>query len=138
MPIRHREEVLNVAVAECISERGMVAAPESIITGSGGPRAMPDVIMSFHGLRCVIEGKMGDARNARSQVASDIIDRVESGIAHVAIGIVYPGYLRETPHAELRSAIVGATLEFLVCSEAGNGEWKLYCPHEERHDITDP
>ena len=124
LPSRQREEVLNVVMAECISERGMAATPENIITISSRRRAMPDVIIVFRGLRCIIEGKMGDAQNAHRQVADDISDRIVNGIGHIAIGVVYPVHLREVIFANLPDAITSATLDFLVWSEAGSGEWK--------------
>ncbi len=85
---------------------------------------MPDVMVSFQGLRCVLEGKMGDTQNAQVDVADDIRDRIENGIAHIAIGVVYPVFLRNTSFANLHEALTNSTLDFLVCSEAGSGDWR--------------
>lgn len=123
MPNRQREEVLNVKLAECICERGMAAAPENILNTSRA-RAMPDVIVSVSGLRCMIEGKMGDVQNARALVEEDARERVASGIAHLAVAVVYPAPLRTTPFPALKTSIAQATLDFLVCSEAMTGNWK--------------
>ncbi len=85
---------------------------------------MPDVIVSLSGLRCIIEGKMGDAPNAHKQVEDDARDRIANGIGHIAIGIVYPIHLREATFSNLSNAIASATLDFIVWSEAGGGEWR--------------
>jgi len=121
---RQREEVLNVVLAECISEQGMVAAPETIVAAASRSRALPDVIVSFLGLRCVIEGKSGDVPGAREQVAADALSRVTNGIAYLAIGVVYPASLRSTDFGDVKAAMEDAELDFLVCSEAGRGDWQ--------------
>lgn len=123
MPRRQREEVLNVVLAECISELGMEAAPESIRAEASGRRAFPDVIVSFRGLRCCIEGKYSDVQDARKQVISDASERVESGIAHMAIGVLYPATLRQVAFSALKDEMRKASFEFLVCTETGNGHW---------------
>jgi hypothetical protein len=123
LPSRQREEVLNVKLAECICDRGMAAAPENILNTSRA-RAMPDVIVSVSGLRCMIEGKMGDVQNARELVAKDARERVATGIAHLAVAVVYPAFLRQTPFMEVKGKLADATLDFLVCSEAMEGNWK--------------
>jgi len=120
MPPRQREEVLNVTLATLIAARGMAAAPETITT----KHEMPDVIATFRGLRCAIEGKNDDVPNARDVVASDAKKRVEQGIAHLAVGVVYPKALRSTPFASLAVAMNEATYEFMVFTEIGPGEWR--------------
>jgi hypothetical protein len=117
---RQREEVLNVTLAACIAGRGMTAAPETIT----GRHEMPDVIANFRGLRCAIEGKLGDVSNARQVVADDARRRVEQGVAHLAIGVVYPAHLRTTPFAELRPSMETSTLDFMVYTENGPGDWR--------------
>lgn len=120
MAIRNREEVLNVTLAGCISARGMAASPETI-----SPRhEMPDVIATFRGLRCVIEGKTADVPAARQVVSADAARRVEQGIAHIAIAVIYPRELRTTSFTALPHAINAATFEFMVHTENGPGEWR--------------
>jgi hypothetical protein len=120
MQQRHREEVLNVTLAGCIAARGMPAAPETITAR----HEMPDVIATFRGLRCAIEGKTGDVPNARGLVSADAQRRVEQGVAHLAIAVVYPRELRTTPFAELTAAMNAASMEFMVYTENGPGEWR--------------
>ena len=50
MPVRHREEVLNTALADTIVARGLNATPESIRDYGKEPQ---DVMIVFRGLRCV-------------------------------------------------------------------------------------
>ena len=79
MTVRYREEVLNTVLAEVILARGMNASPESIRDHG---KARPDVIIGFRGLRCVIEGKVGDVAEARKLVIGDAVSglKKESGI----------------------------------------------------------
>jgi hypothetical protein len=117
---RQREEVLNVSLASCLGARGIVANPETITS----KHKMPDVIATFRGLRCIIEGKIADVSGARDLVASDALRRVEQGIAHIAIGAVYPKLLRNTEFAQVGKALNSAVLDFIVFTEVGAGEWR--------------
>ena len=50
MVIAHREEVLNVVLALLLHRRGVVAAPEQILTKTlEQGRAMPDVLVYYQG-----------------------------------------------------------------------------------------
>ena len=57
MSPRYREEVLNVVLALLLHRRGAVAAAEQIqrLHLEQG-RAMPDILVHYHGLRTAIEG----------------------------------------------------------------------------------
>jgi hypothetical protein len=120
MAERHREEVLNTVLATCLGRRGVEADPETILRNG---RSRPDVIAVFRGLRCAIEGKVADTPQAKALVLSDAQGRIEQGIAHIAIAVVYPAPIRVADFAEL-SEVLGATaLEFAVLTEAGEGAW---------------
>ncbi|MDY7001045.1 MAG: hypothetical protein SVS15_04595 [Thermodesulfobacteriota bacterium] len=116
---RKREEVLNVMLAMCISARGIPADPEIILKG----HKMPDVFFIYRGLRCVIEGKMSDATNAKNFVAKQTQKRVENGIAHLAVGVVYPKEMRNIPVVKLADELNSAQLEFFIHTENGPGQW---------------
>ena len=120
---RQREEVLNVILGQCICATGLAAAPESI-TRAAGERVMPDVIVSVHGLRCAIEGKVEDAASARATVLNQAKERVETGVAHMAIAVVYPTELRETPFVDLPERIKSAELSFLMYTESEEEVWR--------------
>ncbi len=121
MEDRHREEVLNIVLAELIVARGIKASPEAICF-RGAQR--PDVLISFRGLRCVIEGKIADITGARAIVQGEAIQRVDSGLAQIAIAVLYGERLRETPFITLPSAMQRARFEFCICTEVGVAEWQ--------------
>jgi hypothetical protein len=121
MAVRYREEVLNTVLAEVILARGMNASPESIRDHG---KARPDVIIGFRGLRCVIEGKVGDVAEARKLVIGDAGKRIEKGIGHLAIAAIYPKELRSVTFAELSIALASAQLDFAVCTERGWSQWR--------------
>lgn len=122
MPPRHREEVLNTVLAACLGRRGVEAHPETIMHHG---RARPDVIAAFRGLRCAIEGKVADVAQARTIVAEDARKRGDQGVAHMAVGVVYPAPLRTTEFSGLPLAIGSAMLDFVVFTEAGPGDWRV-------------
>lgn len=117
-PRRNREEVLNVALALCLDERAIDADPETIIN-----RKMPDVIFFYYGLRCNFEGKFDNVPNARELVEADIRGRVESGIAHISVGVIYPANLRSVSKSDLVDNLNKSRLAFIIHSENGQGEW---------------
>lgn len=120
MPNRYREEVLNTVLGLAIVARGLNADPETIRNNG---KARPDVFIQFRGLRCVIEGKVADVADARAVVLGDAISRLEKGIAHIAIAVVYPKELRGTGIRELFNACIKSQLDFAVVTERGPGPW---------------
>jgi len=114
----YRQEVLNVLLAQLLQERGVVTAPESIVR-SGPERRMPDVIVSFHGLRTAIEGEVSDRPEAQERAIHSARSRVEEGIAHVGIATVYPAQLRQTPFGELKNALAASRLQIAIVTESG-------------------
>lgn len=112
-----RQEVLNVVLADLLNQRGVVAGAENIFY-EGRVRHMPDVIVQFQGLRLAIEGEF-EAADARAKAQASATRRVESGIAHMGMGVVYPWHLREVQQRDLREAMTAAQLDIVVISEAG-------------------
>jgi hypothetical protein len=117
---RQREEVINTILAQRIAELGTPSSPETIREKG---RARPDVIFSFRGLRCAIEGKVDDVQGARELVLRDAEKRVVQGIANLSVAIVYPAELRTTSFADLPRALDQAVLDFCAYTEVGAGEW---------------
>ena len=118
----HRQEVLNVVLADLLIRREMVAGPENIFTRDG-VRQMPDVIVQYQGLRLAIEGEI-DAPDAREKAQRSATRRVESGIAHMGMGVIYPKALRDTDFSLLREEMAAAQLDIVVVSEAGVGGYE--------------
>jgi hypothetical protein len=84
---RFREEVINVQLADALSQRGLDATPETI---RGAAR--PDVLIVLDGLKLVLEGR---SRTQRHMLMADAKARVEEGVADIAIGVLYPPDLRD-------------------------------------------
>jgi len=119
MAEKHREEVLNVVLATCLSSRGIEADPETILRRG---RTRPDVIALFRGLRCGIEGKVADTSQAKSVVLGDARTRINQGIAHLAIAVVYPTPLRSVAFDRLQAELNSAVFEFSVLTDADSQE----------------
>jgi len=81
-----REEVINVHLAAALSRRDLDATPETILAG-----ARPDVLIVLAGLKLVLEGR---SRTQRKTLMADARERVEDGVADIAIGVLYPTNLR--------------------------------------------
>jgi len=113
-----RQEVLNVLLAQLLQERGLEVAPEQIITDPSGFRRMPDVIVDFQGLRLAIEGEFA-SHSAYKKASRSATQRVEDGIAHMGMALVYPSALREMGQdiEELKRALARARLEFAIITE---------------------
>jgi hypothetical protein len=121
----YREEVFNVLLALLLHERGVVTAPEqSLRQAIEQRRHVPDVLVIYRGLRTVIEGKVADKAGADGKAIEQARDRVNSGIAHVAIALLYPAAIRKTPSfSELQGFLSSCTFKVAVCSETGETGW---------------
>lgn len=122
---RHREEVINVYLAECIRDMGVHASGEQI-EFKGGRRAMPDVLFGYMGLRCMIEGKFDDHADARQAVFENASNRVANGIAHIAMGVVYPAHIRTVDVEQIKDALHNEQMAFCICNESDflKPEWE--------------
>jgi hypothetical protein len=118
-----REEVINVALAELLSDRGLVTTPEPIRLASGGVR-LPDVVVNhFQGLRMIIEGKI-QRGTAEREVLDQANERVEQGRAHIGIAAIYdPSVAGAGGYAKVMEMLSTSTLKLAVCTENGIGEW---------------
>ncbi len=120
----YREEVFNVILAQLLHERGVISAPEQILRSRATRRRrMPDVLVTFQGLRTAIEGKVADQPTAEAEVRQKARERVEEGISHIAIAVLYPAELRRVSFGELKSNLASCNLRVSVCSETGESGW---------------
>lgn len=111
-----------MVLAQLLNERGLVSAPEVAIQDAEAGRRLPDVMVVFHGLRTVIEGKV-EGGDAETRVMEQTVARVEEGIAHIGIAVVYPESLRTVDFNDLPQALANADLRIAVCTEGGTLGW---------------
>lgn len=115
----YRQEVFNVLLAQLLQERGIVAAPENVLRASPtSNRRMPDVMVSFQGLRTIIEGEVDDQPNAREKALASVSKRVEDGIAHIGIAVIYPAFLRGVIFTTLKNSLEACDLSIAVVTES--------------------
>lgn len=124
---RHREESVNTQLAILLARHGVDAESETIHQ-SGQQR--PDVLFVLGGLRVIIEGKFSDTPDAENAVLSDALKRVQSGICHIAVALVYPKAIRTTSTSQLEKILSTSLLRFLVISETGQTEWAEASPSD--------
>lgn len=116
----YRQKVLNVILAQLLQERGAIAAPENILKyGEGRGRYMPDVLVTYQGLRTAIEGEVGDRPQAQEAALRSALNRVEAGIAHIGVGVVYPQELRRVDFRNLKASLAGSQFSFAIVTESG-------------------
>jgi hypothetical protein len=116
-----REEVFNVVLAQTLEEHGVISAPERIIKARPGmTRRMPDVLVYFRGLRLIIEGKVEDALNAEESALKAARKRVEEGLAHIGVAVLYPASLRKIERpSQLKKGLEESRLRVAIYSESG-------------------
>lgn len=121
----YREEVFNVLLALLLHERGVVTAPEqSLRQAIEQRRHVPDVLVTYRGLRTVIEGKVADKAGADEKALEQARDRVNSGIAHIGIALLYPATIRKAPSLdEIQKIIAESSFKIAICSETGEMGW---------------
>lgn len=124
--VNFREEVVNVALAELLEQRGMLSVPETIRRSiRRGTRYLPDIIVAdLLGIRMVIEGRFNASHNSRESLLKDSKERVEQGISPVCLAVLYPPELRSAESLpELRQNLGMARLGIRVISENSDGDW---------------
>jgi hypothetical protein len=118
-----REEVLNVKLAELLSQSGLLSVPESILREDRRRRSPDITVGNFWGVRVIIERRIGSQRGRIRQLEHDCQRRIEEGIATIVIGVIYPHDLRHAKWAELQQTLRETTLRIRVFSEAGESSW---------------
>lgn len=121
-----REEVLNVALAELLEQRGMLSVPETIRKSiARKTRDLPDIIVGdLLGVRIVIEGRFDKGKPSRDSLLKDARERVENGISPVCLAVLYSPELRSADSLpRLRKNIEQAMLGIRVISETSDGDW---------------
>jgi hypothetical protein len=121
-----REEVVNVALAELLEQRGMLSVPETIRKSvARNTRDLPDIVVAdLLGIRMVIEGRFNSSKAARDSLLKDARERVELGISPVCLAVLYPPELRSAESlSKLRKNLEKATLGIRVISENSDGDW---------------
>lgn len=126
---RHREESINTQLALLLSKLGVIADAETILSRG---QHRPDVMFTLMGLRVIVEGKFADHGNAEEQVLADARSRVELGLAHIAVAVVYPKRLRIVSTNAVETELSRAKLRFRVISEFGDNadQWSEGSPEK--------
>lgn len=124
---RHREEAVNTQLALLLARHGIDAESETI---QAHGKQRPDVMFVLGGLRVMLEGKFADVADAAQVVRHDAEQRLQTGICHLAVAIVYPKALRTTPTAQLSEALAVAPLQICILSESGATDWSEATPAE--------
>lgn len=116
-----RQEVLNVALAQILAKHGLISAPETILKAKPSlKRRMPDVLVSFLGLRLVIEGEVEDAPGAEERALNSARQWVEEGLAHISMAVVYPAFLRQLDNFDqLQRKMEESQLRVAIVDESG-------------------
>jgi hypothetical protein len=131
-----RQEVVNVVLAQLLCEHGLVAAPEQIIKAPSTAIRLPDVILDFLGVRLAVEAEFIDASGAAAAAYEKAQSRVEQGLAHIGVAVLYPAKLRNTPFEKLKTALRSASLRYSITTEATTPAVQLQLFGQETTPIT--
>ena len=107
----------------------MIVAPERILKNPFAARRMPDVLVDYEGLRLVIEGEVA-SRGAKGKAGRSALRRVEEGIAHIGMALIYPAQVRNLGRnvVELKKTLSETILEFAVITESEVTQAQLAFP----------
>jgi hypothetical protein len=136
-----RQEVLNVLLAQLLIERGLPAESEQIVNFRQQSRQIPDVIVDFQGLRLAIEGEFASRSrrtlsSAENKAIQAALRRVEQGIAHISVALIYPSVLRSIPFSSLKGELARSSLRFAIITESYQQELSLF-PGKEPVQFTE-
>src|SRR5579864_3562140 len=88
---RHREEAINLKLADALAGMGLDADAETIQS-----KGRPDVIINLSGVKLALEGRDSASKASLWKYAQA---RVTDGLAEIALALEYPGdlYTTKTP-----------------------------------------
>ncbi len=115
---RIREEAINTQLAILISKMGVTADAETIHVHG---KHRPDVLFQMRGLRVIIEGKIEDTPNAEQVVLGDARKRIQNGLSHIAVAVVYPKPLRNSATVDIANTLQGSLLKYRILTETDEG-----------------
>ena len=98
---RHREEIINVKLADGLAARGLDADAESIQA-----KGRPDVLVDLKGIKLVIEGRH---QKERVSLQGDARARVRKGIGDIALAVEYDDELYTTNSTKLGEVLASST-----------------------------
>jgi hypothetical protein len=98
---RHREEIINVKLADELAARGLEADAESIQA-----KCRPDVLVDLKGLKLVVEGRH---QKERSSLHNDARERVSKGIGDISLAVEYNDSLYTTTSTKLGEVLQSST-----------------------------
>lgn len=97
MSSKHREEVINVKLADVLSARGLDADAETIHA-----KGRPDVLITVNGVKIAIEGRKASQTQS---LQKDAKKRIESGISDISLSVEYPDSLYHVTSAKLSGVL---------------------------------
>ncbi len=118
-----REEVYNVHIALALEKRGIVTTAESIFRVGKSEKFLPDIIVEYEGLRVVIEGKVNEYSHSQKKVIEQSYKRLEKGVAHIAVALLYPPEIRKTSFSDLPERLSRIQFQINVITESGEFGW---------------
>ena len=131
--VRVREEVINTYLAQVVTELGVVANAETVLSRG---QHRPDVLFQLRGLRVVIESKVGDTQSATVSALNDAKERVQNNIAHIAVAVVYPTKIATTPSNEIYDKLKETKLKYSVVSEnSTTASWTTGTPADMMESV---
>ena len=108
---RHREEVINVKLADELAERGLDADAESIEAAG-----RPDVLIDISGIKLVIEGRHEKAKDA---LIADAENRIRKGIGDIALAVHYRDELYTSKSTKLSQVLAASSFSGAVLFHSG-------------------
>ena len=98
---KHREEVINVKLADVLAEQGLDADAETIQS-----KGRPDVLIDVNGVKIAIEGRHA---NQRQSLLKDARGRIEKGISDISLSVEYEQSLYTVTSSKMTDALKNST-----------------------------
>lgn len=99
--VKHREEAINIKVADALANLGLDADAETIQA-----KGRPDVLVNLSGIKLALEGREAASKTSLSK---DAKARVTDGLADIALALEYPARLYKSKTPLLGQEIQAAT-----------------------------
>lgn len=114
-------DAVNTHFALLLSRIGNLTNAGSFFIKNG---QHPVILLDVRGLRVVLSANFFDHTIAEKVVSEDIRSLVSNGIAHLAVGVIYPKILREISSAKIIGELEKSNIRYQIVTEFGeNNTW---------------
>jgi len=126
--IKHREEVINVKLADVLAEQGLDADAETIHS-----KGRPDVFINVNGVKIAVEGRHA---KQKTSLLNDAKGRIEKGISDISVSVEYEDSLYTVTSSKMTQALKESTFSGAIFYYSSKGIVESHFSDQSSDDLA--